>query len=142
MFLELHHIGDYTIFSHNIMNYLTSIKAAWHKKKSKKKIKKKKSKKIWHLHLHKILKQHYTFEYSEFLKIIPYKSYCTSECSTKLKKLCYTFEYSILSKVVLYVRVQYKLKICAIRPSIAFFQKSYCTSECSTKLKIVLYVQV
>ena len=40
MFLELHHIGDYTIFSHNIMNYLTSIKAAWHKKNQKKNQKK------------------------------------------------------------------------------------------------------
>ena len=77
MFLELHHVGDYTIFSHNIMNYLTSIKAAWHKKK---------------------------FDICICIKlkncairpsiVQNQKSYCTSECSTKSY---YTSEYSIKS---------------------------------------------
>ena len=60
------------------------------------------------------------------------KSYCTSECSTNLKKSCYTLEYSILSnnRTVRPSGVQIQKKSRAIRLSIAFFQN------------IVLYVRV
>ena len=108
MFLELHHVGNYTIFPHSIiMNYLTFIKAAWHKNQR-------------NFNFCICIKSQINTIRSSIVN--SQNSYCTSECSifsnhtirpsaVQIQKSYCTPECSINSKIILYVRVQYSLKL-------------------------------
>ena len=139
MFLELHHVGDYTIFPHSIiMNYLTFIKAAWHKNQRKFDFCIcTKSKIVLYIRVQYKIKNHIVRPSA----VQNQKSYCTSECSTKIK-----------NRTVRPSAVQNKKSYCTSECSknqksyytskYSIKSKSYCTSECSIKSKIILYVRV